>query len=90
MKLRTPTGREFEPRPLHQLWRRVPQEVLAELAELCFANAATFDPDPRVDAYNQGRRHVWLHINKYLTLTPEQIEHLYEGRAIYLTEDEDG
>ncbi len=47
--------------------------VLKDLAEFCRANKSTFSPDPRVHAVLEGRREVWLRIQKYLNLTPEQL-----------------
>jgi hypothetical protein len=49
------------------------QIVLADLAEFCRANKPTFDADPRVHALLEGRREVWLRIQKYLQMTPDEL-----------------
>lgn len=52
------------------------QRVLKDLAEFCRADVSTFDPDPRVHALLEGRREVWLRVQKLLNLTPEQVAEL--------------
>lgn len=49
------------------------QFVLKDLAKFCRANQSTYDPDPRIHAVLEGRREVWLRIQKYLNLTPDQL-----------------
>lgn len=49
------------------------QEVLEDLARFCRANESTFHPDPRVHGALEGRREVWLRIQKHLQLTDEQL-----------------
>lgn len=49
------------------------QIVLAELKRFCHADTSTFDPDPRVHAYREGRREVWLRVQSIMGLTDEQI-----------------
>ena len=49
------------------------QAVLDDLARFCRADETTFHPDPRVHALMEGRREVWLRINEYLNLTPEDL-----------------
>jgi hypothetical protein len=51
----------------------VGQRVLEDLARFTRANESTFHPDARVSAQLDGRREVWLRIQKQLQLTPEQI-----------------
>jgi hypothetical protein len=80
---------EFDPRELAKQYRRMSLTVVADLAEICFADAPTFDPDPRVDARNQGRRDIWLHINQFLKLDPDQLEQIYLGRGQVLQQQED-
>lgn len=60
--------------------------VVKDLAEFCRADRSTFHPDPRVHAMLEGRREVWLRINKHLSLTPEQILQL---RMSELTPEKD-
>lgn len=47
--------------------------VLKELADFCRADKTTFHTDPRLHAVLEGRREVWLKIQKYLNLTPDEI-----------------
>lgn len=53
------------------------QEVLADLAKFCRANESTFHADPRAHAVAEGRREVWLRIQKHLQLTDDQLWQLY-------------
>lgn len=55
--------------------------VLTNLAKFCRANESTFHPDARIAANLDGRREVWLHIQKYLSLSPEQIAQLSAGNS---------
>lgn len=47
--------------------------VLKDLAEFCRANTPTFNSDPRIHALLEGRREVWLRIQKYIQLTPDEL-----------------
>ena len=47
--------------------------VLEDLARFCRANEPTFSTDPQVAALMEGRREVWLRIQKHLNLTPEEL-----------------
>lgn len=49
------------------------QAVLKDLAEFCRADKTTFHADPRVHAVLEGRREVWLRIQKYLNLSPDEL-----------------
>jgi hypothetical protein len=80
---------EFDPRELQRAYRDIAPLVLADLAQLCFADAPTFDPDPRVDAKHSGMREVWLHINNYLRLDYEALEAIYAGRGSLLDYNEE-
>lgn len=51
--------------------------VLRDLAKFCHANESAFHTDPRVHAVIEGRREVWLRIQKYLKLTPDQLWEIY-------------
>lgn len=53
------------------------QEVLADLARFCRANESTFHPDARAHAVAEGRREVWLRIQRHLQLTDDQLWALY-------------
>lgn len=49
------------------------QEVLEDLAKFCRAHTSTFHTDPRAHAVAEGRREVWLRIQRNLQLTDEQL-----------------
>lgn len=53
------------------------QRVLQDLAKFCRANETTFHEDPRAHAVLEGRREVWLRIQNYLQLTPDELWELY-------------
>ena len=57
--------------------------VLADLKRFCHAETPTFDRDPQVHAFREGRRDVWLRIQQFLALTDDQIA------AIRETDDDD-
>ncbi len=56
--------------------------VLKDLALFCRAHESTFHKDDRVHAALEGRREVWLRIQEYLRLTPEQIYMLHKSREL--------
>lgn len=58
------------------------QAVLRDLEKFCHANETCFAADPRVHAVWEGRREVWLRIQKHLNLTSEDLFQLYSGRDI--------
>lgn len=58
-------------RPLKLDYARVPEGVVRDLAEFCFASAATSNER------EQGRRDVWLHINQFLQLSEEDLTVIY-------------
>ncbi len=51
----------------------VGQQVLVDLAKFCRACTTTFHKDPRVAARLDGRREVFLRIQKHLNLTDDQL-----------------
>lgn len=53
------------------------QRVLADLAKFCRAHESTFNADARLHAVAEGRREVWLRIQRNLELTDEQLWGLY-------------
>ena len=57
------------------------QHVLNDLARFCRANEPTFHTDPRVHAVAEGRREVWLRIQKHLKLTEDQLFDLYAPKG---------
>lgn len=52
-------------------------EVLQDLAKFCRAHETTFHADPRAHAVAEGRREVWLRIQKHLQLDDDQLWQLY-------------
>lgn len=70
-------------------------EVLRDLAKFCRATETTFHTDPRLHAALEGRREVWLRIQKQLGLTPEELFEARSGMPIHriveeLKESENG
>lgn len=53
------------------------ERVLADLAKFCRANESTFHADPRLAAQLDGRREVWLRIQKHLNLTQDELWKLH-------------
>jgi hypothetical protein len=53
------------------------QEVLQDLAKFCRAHESTFHADPRAHAVAEGRREVWLRIQRHLQLDDETLWQLY-------------
>ena len=47
--------------------------LLRDLRKFCRADESCFDADPRIHAAFEGRREVWLRINDFLTLSPEEL-----------------
>ena len=83
-------GRRFTVEDLAEDYRYVfasdaAGRVLLDLAPLCFAGTTTYHADPRMHAFQEGARAVWLHINKFLGFTPEQVAMMYRGIPILAT-----
>jgi hypothetical protein len=53
------------------------EEVLIDLAKFCRAHESTFHADQRAHAVAEGRREVWLRIQRHLQLSDEQLWQLY-------------
>lgn len=51
----------------------VVKELLTDLAEFCRASESTFDADPRIHAFLEGRREVFLYITEFLNLSSQQL-----------------
>ena len=56
--------------------------VLKDLAKFCRAHQTTFNKDPRIHATLEGRREVWLRIEEFLKLTPEEIYELHKVKEM--------
>lgn len=52
------------------------RRVLKDLARFCRANETCFHADPRVHAVAEGRREVFLRIQQYLNLSPDDLAKL--------------
>ena len=50
------------------------EAVLQDLAKFCRADDTTFLPDARASAVLDGRREVWLRIQKHLNLTDDELQ----------------
>lgn len=57
------------------------EEVLKDLATFCRANESTFHTDARAHAVAEGRREVWLRIQKHLQLNDTQLWQLYGSKT---------
>lgn len=64
------------------------QAVLRDLAGFCRAAETCFDQDQRIHAVLEGRREVWLRIERHLNLSSEQLFALLDGRQIQLSKVE--
>jgi len=51
----------------------VVENILNDLKIFCRANESTFSADPRIHAMLEGRREVWLHIERQLKLKPDEL-----------------
>ena len=60
------------------------QEVLRDLAKFCRANQSCFHEDPRLHAVLEGRREVWLRIERHLNLTSQELYQIYGGRHVQI------
>ena len=58
-----------------------PDVVLRDLARFCRAHESTMHVDARAHAVAEGRREVWLRIQRHMNLTPDQLWALYDGRT---------
>jgi hypothetical protein len=59
------------------------QAVLMDLADFCRANDTTFAATDRDSARLEGRREVWLRIQRHLNLNPEHLYTLATGRTFH-------
>jgi hypothetical protein len=71
------------------VYRQIPAPVLADLAVFCRAYQSCFDPNDRLHARAEGRRDVWLFIQKHLKLTDEQLYQVATGGPMPLPTEED-
>lgn len=53
--------------------------VLRDLAKFCRAHDTAFHADPRMHAVLEGRREVWLRIQRHVKLSDDQLWELYNG-----------
>lgn len=51
----------------------VVENILTDLKIFCRANESTFNADARIHAMLEGRREVWLHIERQLKLKPDEL-----------------
>lgn len=64
-------------------------EVLFDLAKFCRAHESTFHPDARAHAVAEGRREVWLRIQRHLKLSDEQLWAIHGAAPISKRSDSD-
>lgn len=55
------------------------KRVLSDLAVFCRANDSAFHEDSRAHAVLEGRREVWLRIQRHLRLSDEELWRLSSG-----------
>lgn len=60
------------------------QVVLHDLARFCRAHESAFHTDARAHAVAEGRREVWLRIQKHLQLTDDQLWQLYGSNPTHI------
>lgn len=68
--------RVFEPKSPYSY------EVLKDLAQFCRAHESTFHADARLHAVLEGRREVWLKIERMLKLTSEELYQLHKVKEL--------
>jgi len=56
------------------------EAVLQDLAKFCRADDTTFLPDARASAVLDGRREVWLRIQKHLNLTDDELQNYFNPK----------
>jgi len=56
--------------------------VLTDLSVFCRANDSCYDPDPRIHALLEGRREVWLRIEKHLNYSSEELIKIFGGSIV--------
>lgn len=56
-------------------------EVLRDLAPFCRAFDTTFHADPRVHAALEGRREVWLRVQRHLRLSVEDQLRIFDAKS---------
>lgn len=65
------------------------QTVLGDLQKFCRASEEIISADATKMAYLEGRRSVWLRIQRHLHLTPEQLMLLYAAPNINISKGDD-
>src|SRR5579859_7496104 len=63
--------------------------VLMDLAEFCRASETCFHEDPRLHAVLEGRREVWLRIQRHLHLSSEELAKLASGQQVRIVQPEE-
>lgn len=53
--------------------------VLEDIAQFCGAESSTFHADPRIQAWQEGKREVWLRIAMHLNRTPQELNQMFGG-----------
>jgi hypothetical protein len=67
-----------------QAYRRVftgisGEKVLHDLSKFCRADSSTFHENPHLASKLDGRREVWLRIQKHLNMTEEELWRTFSG-----------
>ena len=80
--------RVFDPEELRRKYRDLDPQIIADLADLCFASQTVMAPTDRETCLNIGKNAVWLHINTYLTLELDQIERILAGKGVIINPED--
>lgn len=56
--------------------------VLKDLARFCRGHESTYHADPRLNLVLEGRKEVWLRIQNYLNLGPEELYQLHRVKEM--------
>lgn len=62
--------------------------VLRDLEQFCRGSETCFHSDPRIHAVLEGRREVWLRLQKQLQLSPEDLWSLRVGEMQTIESDD--
>jgi hypothetical protein len=68
-------------------YKLIPEAVLEDLALFCRANETCFHEDARMHAVAEGRRDVWLRIQRFRNMTPSQLMDYFTREKPVLTSE---
>lgn len=71
-------SRSYAYKTLFKKEDKLVQIVLKDLCDFCRAHETTFNSDPRIHAALEGRREVWLRLQRYTGLSEQELIELHE------------